>query len=73
VKKILSRIKNALVPNKEYVIYDQTRLPAPRLRYCGSKFGDDAYFVKTAENEAHRIVKLLPCDSSGHVLDIGCG
>jgi SAM-dependent methyltransferase len=43
------------------------------MRYCGAEFRDDAFFLRSAEEEADRIQKDLGLTGTSHVLEIGCG
>ncbi len=54
------------------VMYDGTSLPPPGLRYCGARFRNDEFFIRSADDEARRLVALGLTPRS-HVLEIGCG
>lgn len=54
------------------VRYDGTTLPPPRLRYCGDRFKNDEFFVRSADDEAARLV-ALGLNARSRVLEIGCG
>jgi len=56
----------------DVVVFDGVRLPAPKLRPCGTDFADNALWVNSGRREAQRLISLgLTPDSA--VLDLGCG
>ena len=48
-------------------------LPAPHLRFCGSDFRDNEYFLRSACEEASRLVERLGMRKESRLLDVGCG
>jgi ubiquinone/menaquinone biosynthesis C-methylase UbiE len=48
-------------------------LPPRKLRFCGNEFKDDAYYLKSAQLEARRLVERCGLKKESRVLDIGCG
>lgn len=48
-------------------------MPARGIRFCGPEFKDDAYFLRSAEAEAERLMTVLNCDRTTRILDVGCG
>jgi len=73
MKKKLRKLKRKLLGRKDYKIVDGSTIPAPDLRWCGTEFQDDAYYLKSTEREAQRLIDRFGCTSESHVLDIGCG
>ena len=73
MKQKLRRIKRKLLGLKDYTYADGSIIPAPDLRWCGTEFKDDSYYLKSAEKEAHRLIENLNCHPESDVLDIGCG
>ena len=48
-------------------------IPPRRLRFCGSTFQDDDYFLSSGQKEAERLVDRFGLTLDGSVLDVGCG
>lgn len=71
--QMIKKIYRNLIPSQEYVSVSGSVIPAPDRRWCGQEFKNDAYYLKSAEGEAERIVKYFQCDPETRVLDIGCG
>lgn len=46
-------------------------LPLPGMRWCGSQFGDNNFYLQSAE--ARRLVTHLGYKDGARVLDVGCG
>jgi SAM-dependent methyltransferase len=65
--------KRKLWPRSDYVLYQDSILPAPDMRWCGPKFKDDQFYVRSAENEAQRLVTHFGCNRASRILDVGCG
>jgi SAM-dependent methyltransferase len=55
------------------VFYNNMPLPAKHLRFCGSKFTSDKYFLSSAQMEADRLVEFFDLSEKSRVLDVGCG
>lgn len=53
--------------------YKKVILPAKHLRFCGTKFRDDEYFLASAQAEANRLVEHFGLTVNSRVLDVGCG
>ena len=58
---------------RDRVVRGGTVLPPRPLRLGGPSFSDDDRFLKTARDEARRLVTSLGLTSSSRVLDVGCG
>src|SRR5438034_7342972 len=58
---------------RDRVVRGGTVLPPRPLRLGGPSFADDDRFLKTAQDEARRLVTSLGLSSSSRVLDVGCG
>jgi SAM-dependent methyltransferase len=56
-----------------FVEHEGQRLPPRALRFCGEEFKDDAYYLKSARQEAARLVQHAGLTPKSRVLDIGCG
>jgi len=59
--------------NSDSVRYKNMILPAKHLRFCGTEFQDDRYFLSSAEAEADRLVEYFGLTVNSSVLDVGCG
>ena len=66
-----SRIRSLL--RRDRVFRGGKVLPPRELRLGGPSFSDDDRFLKTARDEARRLVTSLGLTSSSRVLDVGCG
>ena len=66
-----SRIRSLL--RRDRVFRGGMVLPPRELRLGGPSFADDDRFLKTAQDEASRLVTSLGLSSSSRVLDVGCG
>lgn len=55
------------------VQHDGRVLPAQHLRLCGQEFRDHAYFLRSAQTEADRLVEHCGLTKESALLDIGCG
>jgi SAM-dependent methyltransferase len=55
------------------VRHDGRVLPAQHLRLCGREFRDHAYFLRSAQAEADRLVEHCGLTKDSALLDIGCG
>lgn len=67
----MGRLAALLSP--ETVRYEGLVIPGKRLRQCGPEFGDDAFYVASAEREARRLIDRFGLTNSTPVLDLGCG
>jgi SAM-dependent methyltransferase len=65
VKKIFSR--------KDYIEISHSVIPAKHGRCCGVEFRNNEFYLKSAENEATRLVRNLGGNLKTRVLDVGCG
>ncbi|MEL7585527.1 MAG: class I SAM-dependent methyltransferase [Prolixibacteraceae bacterium] len=65
--------RRKLFPQKQFVIYDNSVLPAKHLRFNGPMFADDAFYLRTSESEARRLIDRFRCDKTSRLLEIGCG
>ena len=66
-----SRIRSLL--RRDRVFRGGMVLPPRELRLGGPSFADDDRFLKTAQDEARRLVTSLGLTSGSRVLDVGCG
>lgn len=71
VRRQLGRLVHAL--GGETVRYNGVVLPAPHLRFGGPEFRDDEYFLRSAREEADRLMKRLGMTKESRLLDVGCG
>lgn len=55
------------------VRHDGRVLPAQHLRLCGQEFRDHAYFLRSAQAEADRLVQHCGLTKDSALLDVGCG
>jgi SAM-dependent methyltransferase len=60
-------------PETRCVRFQGHALPPPRIRYCGSRFQNDAYFVQSAVEEAERLKEVLGLGPASRMLEVGCG
>ena len=67
----LARLVRA--PETRCVNFQGHPLPPPEIRYCGSDFANDAYFVQSALAEATRLRQVLGLGSGTRMLEVGCG
>lgn len=58
---------------KSYIMYDDSIIPNSRIRLGGDKFKDDAFYIKSAELEAQRLIDRFSIHKNSIILDIGCG
>ncbi len=72
-KKILRFIKRVIFRSKDHVLFSDTVLPAPDMRWCGAEFKDNAFYLQSAEAEARRLIDHFGCNPESRILDIGCG
>jgi SAM-dependent methyltransferase len=71
---IRSFIRRILSPMKpEYVEVAGSIIAAPDRRWCGDRFKNDQYYLRSAEQEAQRLIDHFQCGTATRVLDIGCG
>ncbi len=69
----IKAVKHRLLPQKEFVVYDNSVLPATHLRFNGPTFSDNSFYIQTAEAEAKRLIEKFGCNKESHLLEIGCG
>ncbi|HYJ78008.1 MAG TPA: hypothetical protein VEW03_00200, partial [Longimicrobiaceae bacterium] len=67
------RAAGRLVPRADHRELDGSILPPPERRWCGPEFRDDAFFLRSAEAEARRLVERLGCGPRTRLLEVGCG
>jgi len=70
---LASQVKHRLFPEKEYVVYQGSRLPLPGARLNGPDQADNEYFLNSALREAERVITRLGCTPQSLLVDIGCG
>lgn len=75
MKSLMIKIALKLISlfNPDSVRYKNMILPAKHLRFCGTKFQDDRYFLASAQAEADRLVEYFRLTVNSRVLDVGCG
>lgn len=71
IQKIIGRIQRIFGP--QFVVYQDTVLPAKYWRFCGPEFSQDGYFLASAIAEAQRLINSFGLTANSSVLDIGCG
>jgi ubiquinone/menaquinone biosynthesis C-methylase UbiE len=68
---------NALIQRfgfrKEFVRFSGSILPPKEARWCGPEFRNDAYYLRSAEWEAKRLLDRMGCNRETRILDMGCG
>ena len=69
----LKAAKHRLFPGKEFIIFDNSIIPAKELRFNGLTFRNDSFYIRTAEKEARRLIQRLGCTPKSKILEIGCG
>lgn len=69
----LLRAARRIVPRADHRVVDGSVLPPPELRWCGPEFRDDAFFLRSAEGEARRLMDRLGCGAGTRLLEVGCG
>lgn len=57
----------------DHVEFTGAVLPASYLRFGGPEFRDDAYFLRSASQEAQRLQQDFQLDASTRMLEVGCG
>lgn len=60
-------------PGRDYTQVSGSIIPSKDRRWCGCEFKDDAYYLKSAEGEANRLVEYFQCSPASRILDVGCG
>ncbi len=65
--KLLSPFRN------DFVRYNNIIIPTNRFRLCGPEFGDNQYYLESAEKEAVRLINSCGLTVESSVLDVGCG
>ena len=70
-----AKIKDKLLSpfRKDFVRYNNIIIPTHRFRLCGPEFGDDQYYLESAEKEAVRLIDTCGLTFESRVLDVGCG
>lgn len=58
---------------RDYVEVAGSIIPVPDRRWCGPEFKDDAFYLKSAEVEANRLIRHFGCARESRIFDIGCG
>lgn len=69
----IGRWVERLVSGPDHVVHEGRVLPAPRLRFGGRYFRDDADFLRTAIAEAERVGRELGVGPESRLVEIGCG
>lgn len=59
--------------NDDFVLWNGIRLPPKHKRFCGSDWGDDAFYLQSAKNEVKRLQTLTGMGPESRLLDIGSG
>lgn len=67
------KLKMADVLFRDRVVYKGTVLPPRRLRFCGTTFQDDDYFLASGQREAERLIDRFGLKLDSSILDVGCG
>lgn len=65
--------RRKLFPKKEFVVYENSVLPARHLRFNGPTFSNESFYIQTTESEAKRLIEKFHCDKTDRILEIGCG
>ena len=75
MRRLLGKLTLALrrALGVESVRHKGVVLPASHLRFGGPEFRNDDYFLRSAREEAERLVKRLGMTKDSCVVDIGCG
>ena len=73
ITRLFSKASRLVSRSKPYVEIKGSILPPPDRRWCGTEFKDDEFYLRSAEEEAMRLVKHFGCDKSSRILDVGCG
>ena len=68
-----AKIKVADLMFLDRVRYKGMVLPPRRLRFCGSTFQDDDYFLSSGRKEAVRLTDRFGLTVDSSILDVGCG
>jgi len=55
------------------VHYKNMILPPKDLRFCGTEFRNNEYFLVSAQKEANRLVERFGLTLHSSILDVGCG
>jgi SAM-dependent methyltransferase len=71
--KIIRKIIKSIIPSQQYVKVSGSIIPSSGMRWCGTEFKDDNYFLASSESEANRLIKHFQCVSKSRILDVGCG
>lgn len=69
--QLLKNLYFSIISDK--IVYDEYILPAKHLRYCGSNFHDNEYYISSALKEANRLINELSLNKNSRILDVGCG
>jgi ubiquinone/menaquinone biosynthesis C-methylase UbiE len=71
LRRIIVRYRLLLLGDSEY--YENSILPVKLLRFCGSKYRNNEFFLKSAVLETKRLMKHFRLTSQSRILDVGCG
>jgi SAM-dependent methyltransferase len=71
--KLAAKGKRLLLPPRDYVSFQGSRLPVPELRFNGPDYADDAFLLRSSDQEAERVTGKLRYDPSDLLVDLGCG
>jgi SAM-dependent methyltransferase len=72
---MIRRLRQQVVSilRQDYVWCDQVVLPPYELRVCDAAYQDDAYFLRSAQREAERVIQRCGVTRDSRILDVGCG
>lgn len=73
ITNIIRKVITKMLPKKEYVKLSGNIIPSSDRRSCGPEFKDDDFYLKSAEEEANRLINYFQCTQQSRVLDVGCG
>ena len=70
---VLNKLLSRLLPQRDFVRYQNVRLPAKHLRFCTTDWQDDDFFVQSAERDVDRLISSCGITNDSSLLDIGSG